>query len=264
VSGGAPDDPAELLRLLRSECRLGLATLTPAPGGESGAAFWVSDQAGIVSLLKIMPGPAPAALDYLRVLGATVGRLREREYPAPRFRAVGQAAGFAFWIQERMAGTTLDSAARRPDGGRTARLLPALIRLNDAQAGLGRDGADQGSDRAGQPSWPALIQATLAEGGDGYCVHATLRARPDTRDLLDVLRRIGDTCAWPGWSPRISVTAARAQARSGPADPLLPAARQPELTRSGAPSFITPRRSGRPTRILRASTCRGCDGRASC
>jgi len=31
-------------------------------------------------------------------------------------------------------------------------------------------------------------------GRDGYCLHSTLAARPDTRELLDALRRIGEKC----------------------------------------------------------------------
>jgi Phosphotransferase enzyme family len=186
-------DPGELLGLLRSECGLDLAALTPTRAGESGAAFWATDRSGTDSLPKIMPGPGPAALGYLRALDATLGRLRDRGYPAPRFHAVGQAAGFAFSIQERIAGTTLDSAAGQADGGQIARLLPELIRLNDAQAGLGID-AGLGNGAGGRSAWPGLIRATLTGGGDGYCVHATLAARPETRDLLEVLRRIRETC----------------------------------------------------------------------
>jgi hypothetical protein len=39
-----------------------------------------------------------------------------------------------------------------------------------------------------------MIAATLTTGGDGYWVHATLRARPDTRDLLAVVRQTADRC----------------------------------------------------------------------
>ena len=65
-----------------------------------------------------------------------------------------------------------------------ARLLPELLRLNDAQAGLG----------TGPRGWPGLLTRTLTTGGDGYCLHATLQAMADTRDLLRALRRIGDRC----------------------------------------------------------------------
>jgi len=33
---------------------------------------------------------------------------------------------------------------------------------------------------------------TLASGGDGYCLHSTLQASPQARDLPPLLRRIGD------------------------------------------------------------------------
>jgi hypothetical protein len=65
-----------------------------------------------------------------------------------------------------------------------ARLLPVLFRLNDAQAGLGGGGAD----------WRHLITTTLLAGDDGYCLHSTMAARPDTRDMLAAVRGIGATC----------------------------------------------------------------------
>ena len=54
-----------------------------------------------------------------------------------------------------------------------------MLRLNDAQAGLG-DGAHR---------LTGLLTATLTFGGDGFCVHATLAARPDTRALLAMVRK---------------------------------------------------------------------------
>jgi len=105
-----------------------------------------------------------------------VARLRRRGYPAARLLASGQVAGMTFWLQERLPGTVLD----RVPGW----LLPEVLRLNDAQAGLGD----------GTCGLPELIAATLTVGGDGYCVHATLEARPDTRDLLAIVRQTADRC----------------------------------------------------------------------
>jgi Ser/Thr protein kinase RdoA (MazF antagonist) len=62
--------------------------------------------------------------------------------------------------------------------------LPGLVRLNEAQAGLG-DGTND---------WPALLIRTLTEGEDGNRVHATLAARPDTSEMLRVVREIGASC----------------------------------------------------------------------
>ncbi len=76
-----------------------------------------------------------------------------------------------------------------------SRLLPELFRLNDAQAGLGAGGAAFGD----------LITRTLVTGGDGYCLHSTLAARPDTRGLLAALRRIGENCG-PAVPPGVDFT----------------------------------------------------------
>jgi len=206
VSPAAAPGPADLLGLLRRDAGLGLTALEPTADGESGSTYWVTDGAGEVLLLKLLPGPATAGLRYLQALAAVVDRLRDRGFPAPRWRAAGQAAGQVFWIQERAEGTALISAAGRPDAGRILSALPELVRLNDAQAGLGTspgdsaapgDSADPDGFPPGSgspPSWPALIRQTLTEGGAGYCRPETLGARADTRDLLEALRRVADSC----------------------------------------------------------------------
>lgn len=184
IEEGAGPPPDELLRVLRERAGLDLVALRPAGGGESRSAFWAIDRAETVSVLKIMPGAGPEAADRLRALDAVLARLRDRGYPAPRFLAVGHVTGLVFWVQERLSGSALDSGQPEPDRAMLTRLLPELLRLNDAQAGLG----------TGTGGWPDLITRTLASGGDGYCLHSTLQARPGTRDLLRVLRRIGGRC----------------------------------------------------------------------
>ena len=174
----------ELGRVLREQAGLDLVTLRPASGGESRSTFWVTDRAGAVSVLKILRGAAGSAVGHLRALDATAARLRDRGYPAPRLVAVGQAPGLVFWVQQCLPGSALDRGQPEPDHGAVIRLLPELLRLNDAQAGLG----------AGPPGWRELITRTLTTGGDGYCLHSTLDARPDLRGLLRTLRRIGDRC----------------------------------------------------------------------
>jgi hypothetical protein len=208
--GQAAPDEHELLRALRDEHGLDLAGVTRTETGESGAAFWVTDRDGLVSLLKLLPGPAAAGLGWWHELAGTLGRLRDRGYPAPRLLTIGQLGGRPFWIQERMAGAALAGTAGQPEGALIGRLLPELLRLNDAQAGLGT-----GDRRA----WPELIAATLAEGGDGYCVHATLADHAGTRDMLETVRRIGATCAAavlrPRRGPRPAVGAAARAGRPG-------------------------------------------------
>ena len=158
-------------------------TVTPA-GGESRNAFWATDRAGAVSVLKIMPDAPPEAAGQVRTLEAVLARLRDRGYPAPRFHAVGHVPGLVYWVQQRLPGSPLDRGPRGPDRAAVARLLPELLALNDAQAGLG----------TGPRRWRSLLTQTLTSGGDGYCVHSTLQASPAARDLLPVLRRIGDRC----------------------------------------------------------------------
>ena len=178
-----PPASPELIRAAREQAGLDLVSLRPA-GGESGAAFWARERGGATWMLKIAPGPAAAAVNSLHALEGVTGRLRDRGYPAPRVRAIGQAAGSAFWVTERLPGRVLGGAGGTPDHAAVSRLLPELFRLNDAQAGLG----------AGGTAFRDLITRTLVTGGDGYCLHSTLAARPDTRELLAALRRIGQNC----------------------------------------------------------------------
>jgi Phosphotransferase enzyme family len=81
-----------------------------------------------------------------------------------------------FWLQERLPGTVLE---RAPVPGW---LVSEVLRLNDAQAGLG-DGTSRLSE---------MMAVTLTTGGDGWCVHATLQDRPDTRDLLTLVHQAAD------------------------------------------------------------------------
>jgi hypothetical protein len=172
----------EARRVLRERAGIDVVTMTPTRSGESGTAFWITDRTGAVTLLKVMSGADAAG--HLRRVDGVAARLRDRGYPVPRCRFIGQAAGVTFWVQERLPGSPLEGDHGRPGRAAVTRLLDDLIRLNDAQEGLGD----------GRPGWPELITSTLTSGGDGYCVHSTLRDRPDTRDLLAALRRIGERC----------------------------------------------------------------------
>jgi hypothetical protein len=165
--------PGELRRVLGEQAGLDLAALIPADGGESASTFLATGHDGTVSVLKISPD---ATAECAARLGEQAVRLRRRGYPAARLLASGQVAGMTFWLQERLPGTVL---GRAPGW-----LLPEVLRLNDAQAGLG-DGTHRLS---------GLLAATLTVGGNGYCVHVTLEARPDTRDLLTAVRRTADRC----------------------------------------------------------------------
>jgi Phosphotransferase enzyme family len=168
-------EAGELLLMLREQGALDLAALVRANGGESASTFLATGRDGTVSVLKISPGADGDSAGRLREL---VARLRRRGYPAARVLASGQVGGMTFWLQERLPGTVLQGA---PVPGW---LVPEVLQLNDAQAGLG-DGTSLLSE---------LVAATLTTGGDGYCVHATLEARPGTRDLLAVVRQTAGRC----------------------------------------------------------------------
>jgi hypothetical protein len=176
--------PGELLRVLQEQGLREIVALTPTDGGESGSAFRASGRDGEIGLVKVLAATGPGAEHRVRELAATVRRLRERGYPAARPLRSGCADGMLFWVQEPLPGATFELGGGKTDLATISRLLPELLRLNDAQAGLGT-GTHRLSD---------LIRTTLAVGGDGYCVHATLEADPRTRDLLAILRGVGDRC----------------------------------------------------------------------
>jgi hypothetical protein len=77
----------------------------------------------------------------------------------------------------------------RPVGGSTGGppprlftgLLPALVDAVERQRGLG-DLAD--------PPWPHWLLTTIDVGGEGYCLHDTMRRRADTAMLLDRLTQV--------------------------------------------------------------------------
>jgi hypothetical protein len=178
----------ELLRVLREQGLDEIETLTPTDGGESGNAYKAlcrsenPCRSGETKVVKVLPVTGPDALDQVRDLDAAVRRLRERGYPAAALTGFGCADGLLFWVQELRPGATVELGSGMPDVATLTRLLPDLLRLNSAQAGLETGGQLLGD----------LLRTTLAVGGDGYCVHATLERHPRTRGLLAILRRTGE------------------------------------------------------------------------
>lgn len=176
--------PDELRRVLREQAGIDLAALAPAQGGESKSTFWATDRAGTVSVLKVMPGAAQEAAGHLRTLDSVLARLRDRGYPAPRFRAIGRVPGLAFWVQQRMPGAALDLRPGRT-GSRGAG--PAPARPAQSERRPGRPGHRH--PRMAGPAHPDADKRRRR-----YCLHSTLQASPAARDLLPVLRRIGYRC----------------------------------------------------------------------
>jgi hypothetical protein len=175
--------------MLRRHSRLDIAALSPTDRGQSGNAFTVTDRSGLVSIVKIMPGSGESGDGLrregdgvVRELDAVTRALRGRGYPAARLRESGHGDGIAFWVQELLPGSPFDARERTARLALIARLLPELLRLNDAQASLG----------TGRVRLADLLRTTLTVGGDGYCVHATLRDDPRARGMLPVVRATAD------------------------------------------------------------------------
>jgi len=151
-----------------------------ALGGESRSTFAVA--AGDDELVvKLVPG-AQRALDNQRRLVRLVGDLRRRGYPAPEYVGVGESGGTIFTVQWRLPGQPLHRDPGLPPAPELfASVLPSLLTAIDLQ----RDAGD-----LADPPWPAWLLETIETGGDGYCLHATMRQAPRTAALLRRLQTL--------------------------------------------------------------------------
>ena len=151
-----------------------------ALGGESRSAFAVA--AGEDRLVvKLVPG-GQGALDNQRRLVRLVGGLRRRGYPAPEYVGVGESAGTIFTVQRRLPGRPLHRGPGMPPAPELlTALLPGLLAAIELQ----RDAGD-----LARPPWPAWLLETIETGGDGYCLHATMRQSPRHAALLHRLQAL--------------------------------------------------------------------------
>jgi aminoglycoside phosphotransferase (APT) family kinase protein len=149
-------------------------------GGESRSAVAVA--AGDDELVvKLVPG-AQRAADNQRRLVRLVRDLRERGYPAPEYVGVGESGGIVFTVQRRLPGQTLHRGPGMPPAPEVfAAVLPSLLSAIELQ----RDAGD-----LARPPWPAWLLDTIEGGGDGYCLHATMRQSPRTAALLRRLQTL--------------------------------------------------------------------------
>jgi Phosphotransferase enzyme family len=169
---GAMLSPAEqaLGRSLRFEGR--------TARGESASTFVVTSGESTF-VLKVREA-GPGVLDNQHRLARLIESLRSRGFPAPAVRGVGEAAGLVFVLQEFVGGEPLEPAPGHPPAPRTLHaVLPSLLESILLQ----RDGGDPSV-----PPWPGWLLETLEHGGDGYCLHETMRQRTETSRLLDSLQ----------------------------------------------------------------------------
>jgi aminoglycoside phosphotransferase (APT) family kinase protein len=148
--------------------------------GESRSAFAVAAGDGEL-VVKLIPG-ARNAMDNQRRLVRLVRDLRRRGYPAPEYIGVGKSRGTIFTLQRRLPGQALHRGPGLPPAPELfAAVLPSLLTAIEIQ----RDAGD-----LAQPPWPAWLLDTIETGGDGYCLHATMRQVARTAALLRHLQTL--------------------------------------------------------------------------
>jgi aminoglycoside phosphotransferase (APT) family kinase protein len=148
--------------------------------GESRSTFAVA-AGGDELVVKLVPA-AQRAIDNQWRLVRLVSDLRRRGYPAPDYVGVGESGGTIFTVQRRLPGQILDRGRGLPPAPELlAAVLPGLLTAIELQ----RDAGD-----LAQPPWPAWLLDTIETGGDGYCLHATMRQAPRTAALLGRLQTL--------------------------------------------------------------------------
>jgi aminoglycoside phosphotransferase (APT) family kinase protein len=158
-----------------------VVVMAEALHGESRSTFAVA--AGDDELVvKLIPGDGQRVIANQRRLIQLVGDLRHRGYPAPEYIGAGQSCGSIFTVQRRLPGQTLQRRPGLPPAPELfASVLPSLFSAIELQRSAG--------DLA-QPPWPAWLTDTIEAGGDGYCLHATMRRTPRTAELLRRLQAL--------------------------------------------------------------------------
>jgi aminoglycoside phosphotransferase (APT) family kinase protein len=148
--------------------------------GESRSTFAVA--AGDDELVVKLVPATQRAVDNQRRLFRMVGDLRRRGYPAPEYVGVGESGGTIFTVQRRLPGQSLHRGPGMPPAPELfATVLPGLLAAIELQ----RDAGD-----LAHPPWPAWLLDTIETGGDGYCLHATMRQAPRTAALLGRLQTL--------------------------------------------------------------------------
>jgi len=153
----------------------------PTARGESRSTL--DAVAGDVEVVLKVLASGPGVVENQQRLVRLVRRLSARGYPAPDYLGVGAAGRVVVTAQRRIPGTTLEPGPGRPVEPRVlASTLPAILAAVELQAGMGD---------LPRPPWPGWLVDTITSGGEGYCLHSTMRRRPDTSEILDRVIRIG-------------------------------------------------------------------------
>lgn len=170
----------DLLQAVSNAVGAPVRLVGPTVRGESGSTFDI--EIGETSAILKLAQDGPGVHDNQRRLLRIVDLLRARGYPAPHYLGIGSADGTVFAVQRRLPGEMLDAGPGQPvAAGTLVTVLPDLLDVIELQ----RDAGD-----LALPPWPAWLLDTIHVGGDGYCLHETMRDRPDTATILDRLRRL--------------------------------------------------------------------------
>ena len=160
---------AELLRYINETHKTTFELIEQYAAGEQGA-FALSDHLGRRYVLKWSPGTDHVA--RLEEARALTDRLRSVGYPTPHYLFIGSAFGGSYSIQAALPGS--------PMGQVTIAFLPRLLELNALQVGQALPGLYD---------WHNEAVNTVLFGGDGYCLHTSLKEySQDTAELLHKLQ----------------------------------------------------------------------------
>lgn len=172
--------PTDVLDLAASIAGSPVTRVTATPRGESKSTFRLSTREGDL-LLKLVPSGLGVLENQQQLVRIATG-LRRRGYPLPEYLGAAEAAGTVFTIQRWVSGEMLEpDFGRAPDPLLFRELLPDLLAAIELQ----RDHGD-----LAESAWPSWLMRTIEVGGDGYCVHATMRQRAETEEMLDRIREL--------------------------------------------------------------------------
>ena len=137
-------------------------------GGEGPGAYRLRDERG-VAVLKVVDDNALARLP---AVAEATDELRHRGYPAARYLRFGSHDGTGWVLQEFLSGEPIFDAYRP---AHINRVLELNAMQSDFPVALPDD-------------WPGLVSSAVVDGGDGFCLHETMREySSEASDLLDEL-----------------------------------------------------------------------------
>lgn len=165
---------------------LGFQLLGPAPGGESGGAWFAIAADGARVVLKWFADVGVA--DRYAVLLPALDELRSRGVPVPEYPFVRAVDGWTLSAQQLLPGWS--SPIWPPQ------LIDRMIECVSAAAGI------VGPQPAPSlQSWGEFVIHTLTVGEAGWAQHNSLRAHSDrSRRVIDVIESVGAD-ATPSWFP---------------------------------------------------------------